>query len=236
MISWFREHIDEFGFFMKDVYQTSGVSRQAYHRQLKRDFSKEALHDYILEQVHKQRIPHPRAGARKLFKMLKLHGIIGVNKFETLLSANGLSVPVKRSAYKTTNSNHPWFKYGNLINGYRLTGVNQVWATDITYFILGDKTYYLSFVMDVYSRRILGWSASNNMRQANNLRVLEQSIKLRGNKELKGLIHHSDKGSQYCSNAYIGVLEDHRIKISMAGTSLENAYVERLNGIIKNDY
>lgn len=221
---------------MKDVYQISGISRQAYHQQQKRDSSKETLYGHVLDLVHRQRILHPRAGARKLFKMLKLRGTIGVNQFERLLATSGLGVPVKRSTYKTTNSNHPLFKYGNLLNGFKLTGVNQVWATDITYFILGDKVYYLIFIMDVYSRRILGYLASDNMNHANNLTVLGQSIKLRGTKALIGLIHHSDKGSQYCSNAYIGVLEDHKIGISMAGTSLENAYVERLNGIIKNDY
>lgn len=212
------------------------MSRQAYHQQLKRDFSKEASHKHILKLVNEQRKYHPCVGARKLFKLLSLDGEIGINQFEELLSANGLGVPVKRSAYKTTNSNHPLYKYGNLLNGFKLTGVNQVWATDITYFILGKKVYYITFIMDVYSRRILGFSASDNMKQENNIRVLKQSIKLRGQKNLKGLTHHSDKGSQYCSKAYIELLGKHEIRISMAGTSLENAYVERLNGIVKNDY
>jgi len=221
---------------MNDVYEISGVSRQAYHQQLKRDCSRKDRHNHILRLVQEQRKSHPRAGARKLFKLLGLDGEIGINQFEKLLSVNGLGVPVKRSAYKTTNSNHPLYKYGNLINGFKLTGVNQVWATDITYFILGDKVYYITFIMDVYSRRILGFSASENMKHENNIRVLKQSIKLRGKEKLRGLIHHSDKGSQYCSKAYIELLGEYNIKISMAGTSLENAYVERLNGIMKNDY
>lgn len=236
MISWFREHINEFDFIMQQVNQVSEISRQAYHQQLKRDCSTGALHNHILELVREKRISHPRSGARKLFKMLDLQGQIGINQFESLISEKGLGVPIKRSAYKTTNSNHPLFKYVNLLNGYKLTGVNQVWATDITYFILGGKVYYITFIMDVYSRRILGYTASESMGHANNLKVLQQSIKMRDSKGLDKLIHHSDKGSQFCSNAYIKLLESNNIFISMAGTSLENAYVERLNGILKNDY
>ncbi len=168
--------------------------------------------------------------------MLKLDGIIGINKFEQFISAEGLGVKIKRNAHRTTNSNHHWHKYTNLLHGFKLTGVNQVWASDITYFMTGESVYYIAFIEDVYSRRILGYSVSDNMLHQNNVKVLQKSITLRDGVDLSNLIHHSDKGSQYCSVSYINILMANKIRISMAGNSIENPYVERLNGIIKNDY
>lgn len=179
---------------------------------------------------------HPRIGARKLFVMLKLKGEIGINKFERFLSAEGLGIKAKKSAQKTTNNSHPLRKYENLLYDYTVTGINQVWASDITYFMFGGDVYYIILMQDIYSRRILGYSVSDNMLHCNNVKVLKDSISLRGNACLNQLIHHSDKGGQYCSTNYIRLLNENNIAISMAGNSIENPYVERLNGIIKNDY
>jgi transposase InsO family protein len=137
---------------------------------------------------------------------------------------------------KTTNSNHNYFKYSNLANGLELNGINQLWVSDITYWIAGQKHYYLLFIMDVYSRRILGYTASQNMYAVNNLKALELSFRIRQVSWFERLLHHSDKGSQYCSLEYVKALQIANITISMAGNSLENPYAERLNGIIKNDY
>ncbi|TCO00611.1 IS3 family transposase [Natronoflexus pectinivorans] len=221
---------------MGDIYVYAGISRQGYHQQVKRNQNRVIVDTRLLELTKEIREDHPRMGARKLFKLLMLSGTMGINKFEELLSANGLGIRQKRSSHITTNSNHSWRKYRNLINGHRLAGVNQVWASDITYYMIGESVYYITFMMDVYSRRILAYSVSDNMLHGNNIDVLNNSIKLRKNVNLSGLIHHSDKGSQYCSNAYIQILNGINAQISMANTSIENPYVERLNGIIKNDY
>jgi transposase InsO family protein len=93
-----------------------------------------------------------------------------------------------------------------------LTDVNQVWASDITYFMIGEDVYYITFIEDVYSRRILGYSVSDNMLHQNNIKALLDSFALRGNADLSGLVHHSDKGSQYCSVNYINILTIVRYK------------------------
>ena len=228
MIGWFRQNIEKFNFTMGQIYLVSGISRQAYHQQLIRDTNNTFVESRVVELVNEIREDHPRIGARKLFVLLKLSGKIGINKFDRLLSNQGLGIQQKRSTQITTNSNHPWYKYTNLTHGIKLTGVNQVWASDITYYMLGESVYYITLMMDVYSRRILAYAVSDNMLHDNNVKVLNNSIKTRNNVDLKDLIHHSDKGSQYCSKAYIQILQDQNIQISMAQTSIENPYVERL--------
>ncbi|RLD77690.1 MAG: IS3 family transposase [Bacteroidetes bacterium] len=221
---------------MEKLYHIAEISRQGYHKQVRKHERDNLLHSRIKESVIELREDHPCIGARKLFVMLKLKGKIGINKFEVFLSTEGLGIKVKRSPQRTTNSNHHWYKYTNLLHGFKLTGVNQVWVSDITYFMIGEDVYYITFIEDVYSRRILGYSISDNMLHQNNVKALQDSITLRNGADLSKLIHHSDKGSQYCSINYINILIENKFKISMAGNSIENPYVERLNGIIKNDY
>lgn len=236
MLTWFRDNIRLYKFNMEQLYEEAGISRQGYHKQIQSQEQKSLMYNQIKELVVELREDHPRIGARKLFVMLNLQGKIGINKFEHFLSQEGLSIKVKRSPQRTTNSAHPFFKYKNLVDGLKLTGVNQVWVSDITYFMIGENVYYITFIQDVYSRLILGYSVSDNMLHQNNVRVLQDSISLRKGVGLSKLIHHSDKGSQYCSTNYINILKENKILISMAGSSIENPYVERLNGIIKNDY
>ncbi len=188
------------------------------------------------EAVEELRTDHPRIGARPLHRLLNLHGTIGINNFETWLQNVGLGIIRKRSLIITTNSKHGGLTYKNLVKGITLTGINQVWSSDITYFLMAEKVFYIIFIEDVYSRKILGYAANDNMFADNNEEVLLASIKERKGDSLSGLIHHSDKGSQYCSKAYVSILKKYKIEISMAKTSIENAYVERLNGTIKNDY
>jgi len=178
---------------------------------------------------------HPSMGARPLFHALQITDM-GVNRFERLISGSGLGIERKKLWIKTTNSNHNYYKYGNLTNGLVLDNADQLWVSDITYWIEQGKHYYLLFIMDVYCRQILGYTASENMYTVNNLKALEISFQKRGKGQFEQLIHHSDKGSQYCSLDYVKALQKAKISISMAGNSLENPYAERLNGIIKNDY
>ncbi|MCP4159978.1 MAG: IS3 family transposase [Deltaproteobacteria bacterium] len=221
---------------MEQLYQVVGISRQLYFKCFNYQKKMSTLYSKIKEVVLGLREDHPRMGARTLYTLMKLTGTIGINRFERFLSEEGLSLAPNKNAYKTTNSNHAWLKYENLLNGLKLTDVNQVWGSDITYFMVQDKVYYIVFIEDLYSRRILGYSANDNMFHQNNTSVLNASIELRKGADLNGLIHHSDKGSQYCSNAYIDLLNQNNMMISMANTSIENPYVERLNGTLKNDY
>lgn len=236
MLTWFRDNVFQFNFSMEKIYEVAGISRQGYHKQVQKQGQKAFMYSRIKELVKEVREDHPRIGARKLFVMLKLEGEIGINKFEQFLSEEGLGIKVRHSAQRTTNSTHRFHKYDNLVDGIKLTGVNQVWASDITYFMIGGNVYYIVFIQDVYSRRILGHSVSDNMLHQNNVKVLQESIGARKGADLSRLIHHSDKGSQYCSTNYINMLKGNKMAISMAGNSMENPYVERLNGIMKNEY
>lgn len=220
---------------MEILYQLSGITRQGYFQKVKRKeqeiFTKKRTEELVL-QVRKD---HPKMGSRSMYYMLQIDAI-GINKFEKLVSESGLGIRTKKLWIKTTNSNHNYYKYPNLTNGLKLTGINQLWASDITYWVEEDKTYFIIFILDVYSRYILGYSVSNNMYTINNIKALEMAFKIREKEYFNGLIHHSDKGSQYCSNEYIGLLKQSGIKISMAKNSLENPFAERINGIIKNNY
>lgn len=128
------------------------------------------------------------------------------------------------------------YNYPNLIEGMLVSNINQVVQSDITYFLLKDTFYYIIFIIDVFSKRIVGAKVSNHMRAKANLQALKQLIKLRGLDKLFGLIHHSDRGTQYGANLYVNTLKQAGIHISMCLNAKDNAYAERVNGIIKNEY
>lgn len=223
------------GLKIECIYAVSGIKRQVYFRQMKQQEQQSFIETRTIEMVKPMRVGHPAMGARPLFYALKITEM-GINRFERLISDSGLGIERKKLWIKTTNSNHNYYKYGNLTNGLVLNNIDQLWVSDITYWIEQGKHYYLLFILDVYSRQILGYTASENMYTVNNLKALEISFQKRGKSVFEQLIHHSDKGSQYCSLDYVKALQKATISISMAGNSLENPYAERLNGIIKNDY
>jgi hypothetical protein len=213
----------------------AGIKRQDYFRRRKRQIKQAFIETRTIEMVQAIRGQHPAMGARPMFHALKITGM-GINRFERLITESGLGTERKKLWIKTTNSNHNYFKYGNLTNGLELNWIDQLWASDITYWIDGQTHYYLLFIMDVYSRRILGHTASQNMYAINNIKALGSSLQIRQANRFEKLVHHSDKGSQYCSLDYVKALQKAEITISMAGNSIENPYAERLNGTIKNDY
>lgn len=220
---------------MESVYKIAGITRQSYFKEKYRLERKSGQEHLTREMIEKVRSEHPQMGSRPMYYLLKVD-TMGINKFEKLVSELGLGIEKKKLWMKTTNSNHNYYKYPNLIYGLELTGINQLWVSDITYWIDGDKTYYLTFMMDVYSRYILGYAVSDSLKAINNEFVLEMAFKCRGEQRYPGLIHHSDKGSQYCSTCYVDRLIEADIQISMANNSIENPYAERLNGTIKNSY
>jgi transposase InsO family protein len=138
--------------------------------------------------------------------------------------------------FKTT---HPFkgANYPNLIKGLLLNDVNQLWSSDITYFYSNGNFYYINFILDVYSRMIIGYTFSDNLFCENNVSSLKMALNYRQiSSSSINLIHHSDRGSQYLSNAYTNLLISNKIRISLSKECYENAYSERLNGIIKNEY
>ena len=124
----------------------------------------------------------------------------------------------------------------NLLVNKPINDINKVWVSDITYIRVQDIFYYITLIMDVYSRRILGYTASKDLRALSSCRALELAIRTRNGYVLTDLIHHSDKGVQYISNEYLNILKKHCIGVSMCGSVYENTHIERANGIIKNEY
>jgi len=218
-----------------------GYSRQAFYKFVKHA-EKEALqHDLILQEVLRIRKTLKRLGTRKLlFKMegfMKEHHIeIGRDAMFDLLAAHKLLIRKrKRRVPVTTFSDHWMRKYPNLIVDFIPTAPNQLWVSDITYITLKDDFAYLSLITDAYSRKIVGFYLSETLSADGCIKALQLALK--NNPQLGRLIHHSDRGSQYCCADYVGLLDKHFIKISMtqSGDPLENAIAERVNGILKDE-
>lgn len=187
----------------------------------------------------------PRIGARKLFELVKqeigdIAGFPGRDKFIDLLADSDLMLKIRRrKRYKTTDSNHPYRRYPNLIKDDRFYGPNQAWASDITYVETQSGVCYLSLITDLYSRKIVGWALGDTLQTVHCLKALQMALETLPNpKYAFGLIHHSDRGCQYCCYEYVDMLQAHGVRISMTenGDPLENAIAERVNGIIKNEW
>ena len=185
--------------------------------------------------MYEVRSMHPGMGLRAMYEQFQPVGI-GRDAFIALGLQEGLRLRSIKSPMKTTwsvKSN----RYPNLLGQKRFTAVNQVWVSDIFYFPMEGRHFYVVLIMDLYSRRIIGYSVADNLRAENNLKALQMALQLRGIKNYHNkLIHHSDRGTQYICDDYTNTLTDYGILISMCTNVLENAHMERANGTIKNDY
>ena len=163
----------------------------------------------------------------------------GRDAFIEILRKNGLMVHIRRRRrYKTTDSNHHYRKYPNLIKDVVPYRPNQIWVSDITYIETGEGVCYLSLITDAYSHKIVGWSLGPTLETIYPIEALRMALETIDNETASRLIHHSDRGCQYCSDAYVSELKQHGISISMtqSGDPLENAIAERANGIIKSEW
>lgn len=220
-------------FKKEDFYVANGFSRQSIYKKRKSRFKQEVTESFIIAKVKKIRVKHRRMGSRVMYYRLNIKNI-GVNKFEKIVSKNGLTLKIKKRRIITTNGCYETSDV-NLINGLILTNINQVVSGDITYLILNNKTYYIFTLKDMFSKRIVGLHGSDNMLAVNAVITLKQALKLRG-KGLENCIHHSDAGSQYKSKAYKDILRKNNIQMSIAENCLQNGMAEQLNGVLKNDY
>lgn len=217
---------------MNQVYEIAACSRQGLHQFLSRQCLKDIDKSHVIGQAEAIRSRHPNMGCRTMFALMQ--GIdIGRDRCEQILLESGFRLKVRKNPFKTTLSN-PLLNYPDLIRGLTLTGINQVWQTDITYFLCGANMFFIVFIMDVYSRKIISWAANEHMRAEANLSCLQHAINSRDISSK--LIHHSDRGGQYGDKEYIGLLKVNKIKISMCREAWQNAYTERINGTIKNGY
>jgi putative transposase len=201
-------------------------------QRLKTAYEKELIFVRLMEQT---REIHPGMGLRMMYEMLKPEDI-GRDAFIALGLSEGFRLKSVEKKVRTTYSIKS-NRYKNLLVGKWFTDINQVWSSDITYLYCLDRFYYIVMIMDVYSRRIIGYSIADNMRAENNFAALKMALMLRGITNYhKTLIHHSDKGSQYASDLYTQTLDNYGIEISMCEDVLENSHIERVNETIKDQY
>ncbi len=217
-----------------------GINRQIYYRSTKRSRTSKNKAEQVVELVENIRMKMPKIGGRKLYFMLNepLKTLkIGRDKFFNILKANHLLITPKRSYHITTNSHHRFRKHKNLVLDYQITKPNQVWVADITYIGNRKNPSYLSLITDAYSKKIVGHYVAENLTTEGSLLALKKAINTTELKELS-LIHHSDRGLQYCSDEYQKNLEKNNIKCSMTQNSdpYENAVAERINGILKQEF
>lgn len=225
---------------MSTVCRKLNKSRAAYYKHRKKQ-QHQVLEDKIIwDLVMEHRQLMPRLGGRKLYHLLQPeleeHGIrLGRDKFFDWLRNNDLLVKPKKSFTKTTQSNHRFRVHRNLVKDLEVNRPDQVWVSDITYLRLQKGFCYLALITDAYSRKIVGYDISDSLELSGCKRALKMACKHRQGDEV---IHHSDRGIQYCSNQYVEMLQSQDVRISMAeaGNCYENAMAERVNGILKNEF
>ena len=218
-----------------------GNTRQSYYQGIKFIEKKAFEEDLVIQEVLRHRTRQNRIGTRKLLE--EMQEFLMANQFKlgrdamfNLLADRGLLITRrKRGGPTTTLSKHRFKKYPNIIRDFVPIGPNQLWVSDITYIRLPRYYAYLSLITDAYSRKIVGFHLSRNLSAKGPIKALEMA--LLDNPDRSMLIHHSDRGVQYCCDAYVKLLVDNGIKISMTenGDPLENAIAERVNGILKGE-
>lgn len=220
-----------------------GVTRQAWYQHQKHEGQQALEHEVVLKIVKEFRIAQPKVGVRKLYlhlvEPLLRHGIeIGRDALFDLLRQQGMLVRRRKRKHITTDSNHPYRKYPNLIKSFIPLRANELWVSDITYIETKEGFLYLSLITDAYSHKIVGWHLSETLETKGSLLSLIMALGQRMTKH--ELIHHSDRGVQYCSHDYTNLLGESNslIKISMTenGDPYENAMAERVNGILKGEF
>jgi len=217
-----------------------GVDRQVYYRKKRSKQKRQDIASQVVELVREIRQQMPRVGTRKLYYLLeaKLRLLsVGRDRLFRILKANHLLIIPKRSYRITTNSHHRFRKHKNLIEHLAITRPEQVWVSDITYLGNRENPCYLSLITDAYSKLIVGYNVSENLNTESCIKALERAMKGRKYKS-EELIHHSDKGIQYCSSEYQKMLFENHLQCSMTESydPYQNAVAERVNGILKQEF
>ena len=226
---------------MGRVCKKMNRSRQSYYKAIKSERNAFSDSEALLKMIRPFRTLLPRLGGKKLHflireeldkKALKM----GRDRFFKWLRANDLLIEPKKMYVHTTQSNHRFWVHDNLTHELTPDKPNQLWVSDITYIRTTKKFCYLALITDAFSRKIVGYDLSDSLSLDGCLRAVRMATQTAG--DLSGLIHHSDRGFQYCSHPYTDFLKDREIKISMTknGNCYENALAERVNGILKNEF
>ena len=217
------------------------MHRDAYYKFKKRIDKRKVVAARVIELVKEERTEQPRVGTRKLYEALQYTFEasdlkVGRDSLFDILREHDMLVKRKKASCKTTDSYHRFHKYKNLVKDMVVSAPNQVWVSDITYIRTVNGFCYLALITDMYSRKIVGYDISDSLELAGCLRALK--LALRTARPADGLVHHSDRGIQYCSNQYVEKLKKRNIRISMTEENhcYENAIAERVNGILKDEF
>ena len=237
---------------MKDMYtrislvrlcRLLGITRQAYYQYFWQQEAAGIEETLVLQEVINIRKDHRAMGGRKLYEKLYPflldHQIkMGRDALFDLLAANGLLVKKRRRRHLTTWSRHRFNQWPNIIRGLEVIRPNQLWVSDITYWKVNEKHLYISLITDAYSHKVVGYHLADTLETMETIKALDMALKGLPDDLPEPLIHHSDRGIQYCSESYVKLLQDKAIGISMTenGDPLENAVAERMNGILKEEY
>lgn len=222
-----------------------GISRQAYYQGRQRNAERAQRAETVVKLVNERRLRQPRLGTRKLHHLLGeslAQAGAGLGRdamFDVLRNARML-VPTRRAYHKTTDSHHRFRCHPNLVKEgpeqIKVTRSEQLWVADITYLPTEDKFVYLSLVTDAYSRKIVGWHVHPSLQTEEVAQAMKMA--LRGRQTRAQLIHHSDRGIQYCSTHYQALHRRHGVRCSMTDgyDCYQNALAERVNGILKSEF
>ncbi len=221
---------------MNDLYDTSGISKQSFHQWMDRRYVRLEEQMQLLPILGQLREDHPGMSSRMFYLKLKPK-TMGRDLFEGFCFEHGFKVDIRIRSYRTTNSKGV-NRFPNLqLVTNELTDTNQLWVSDITYFDLGDQVVYITFILDLYNRELVGYSLSQHLdTESSTLVALQMAIRKEKLPKESGLIFHSDGGGQYYSKAFILLTKTYGIRNSMGKTAYENPHAERINGTIKNQY
>ncbi len=222
---------------MSKICGILGISKSGYYKKLSTLTQRETFEQKVVSTVKEIRKDKSFYGLRKVYhEFCERSFDIGRDRLWRIMQKHGLMQQVKRNRYRTTIPGVAPKESYNLIKDLEINAPNQVWVTDITYLTTVEGIVYMSAIMDLASRKIIAWSISNDLKTQSSIVCLKKAIK--SVKSSEGIIHHSDRGSQYCSYLYRSILEKNGIKPSFTGKNhcYENANIERFFNTIKHEY
>lgn len=214
---------------MNQLYQTIGISKQAVVQYARRQKVFDEKMEQLIMEADELRQEHPGCGVEKMYNILK-PDFIGRDRFVNTMLALGYRLRNKKNYRRTTIASQLY--YPNLIKGMQVSSPCTIWQSDITYIPIDSAHYYAVFIIDVYTKKIVGYSVSDHMRASANVKALKMALR----DHMAPEIHHSDRGSQYTYKLYVDMLEAKGTKISMALCAQDNAYAERIHKTIKEEY
>lgn len=218
---------------MNEVFRYTGYSKQSFHQKMDRQLRECEQELLLLPIIRELREEHPGMAARELYRILQPE-TMGRDKFESFCFEHGLKLE-RPKAFKRTTDSRGVIRFPNLLAGRELTGINQGWSSDITYYEIDNTVYYITFILDLYSRKIVGYSVSKRLlTEQTTIPAIQMAIQDR--KPAAGLIFHSDAGGQYYCKEFLAITKEANIHNSMCDSVYENSHAERINRTIKEQY